>query len=108
MKKEKEPKLAPIYPIWGVYTLLYSACNQVGSHCRKKSEKKQMRKLYSFILLILTLASFGQDIERKNRYLFWTYHQRNVNTNGVSLGIGSFGESMNSYTNGLKIELIGM
>ena len=67
-----------------------------------------MRKLYSFILLILTLASFGQDIERKNHYLFWTYHQRNVTTNGVSLGIGSFGESMNSYTNGLKIELIGM
>jgi hypothetical protein len=67
-----------------------------------------MKNIYLFIIVIFSLKSFSQDIERKNRYLFWTYHQRNVNTNGVSLGIGSFGESMNNYTNGLKIELIGL
>ena len=67
-----------------------------------------MKKIYLFIVIILTFKSFGQDIERKNHYLFWTYHQKNVNTNGISLGVGSFGESMNSYTNGIKIELIGM
>lgn len=67
-----------------------------------------MERLLLFTLLLLTSISFGQNIERKNRYLVWTYHQKNINTNGISLGLGSFNESMNSYTNGLKIELIGM
>ena len=67
-----------------------------------------MKNLSLILVLFYTSICFGQDIERKNRSIFWTYHQKNVTTNGISLGIGSFGESMNSYTNGLKIELIGM
>ena len=79
---------------------------------QKKNRVHKMKKIYFFTVLLFTLNSFGQEIsqntERKNRYLFWTYHQKNVNTNGISFGVGSFGESMNSYTNGIKIELIGM
>ena len=67
-----------------------------------------MKNIYLFIIVIFSLKSFSQDIERKNHYLFWTYHQKNANTHGISLGLGSFKQSMNNYTNGLKIELIGM
>lgn len=67
-----------------------------------------MKYIFFFIIILLTLKSFSQEIQRKNHFLFWTYHQKNANTQGISLGLGSFKESMNNYTNGLKIELIGM
>lgn len=67
-----------------------------------------MKKSWILLLVLLSLNSFSQVVERKNHYVFWTYHQKNVNTNGISVGVGSFGEEMNSNTNGVKIELIGM
>jgi len=72
--------------------------------------KKQHLYIKTFIFLILSLKLIGQEIKRENYFPIWTYHQRNINVNGLSLGIGSFNYSdkiTNTYTNGLKVELIG-
>lgn len=60
------------------------------------------------LLTLLTIAFTAGGQKRKNYFLLWTYHQRNINIHGVSLGIGSVrGEPRNTNTNGIKIELIG-
>ncbi|MFN8273327.1 MAG: hypothetical protein U0X58_00415 [Flavobacteriaceae bacterium] len=66
--------------------------------------------LKTLLFLILSLKMLGQEIKRKNYFPIWTYHQRNINVNGLALGIGSFNYSdkiTNTHTNGIKVELIG-
>lgn len=64
------------------------------------------RTLILITLLNIAFTTTGQ--KRKNYFPLWTYHQRNINIHGVSLGIGSVrGEPRNTNTNGIKIELIG-
>ena len=58
------------------------------------------------LLLIFTTSVFGQD--RKNYFPLWTNHQENSNIHGISIGLGSFGDTpKNTYTNGIRIEIIG-
>jgi hypothetical protein len=62
--------------------------------------------IISFIfLLILTINGFAQ--KKKNYLPIWSYHQKNVNIYGLSVGIGSFFEPVNTNSYGVKIELIG-
>jgi hypothetical protein len=62
--------------------------------------------LASLTLILIVFTTNGQ--KRKNYFPIWTYHQRNINIHGVSLGIGSVrGEPRNTNTNGIKVELIG-
>lgn len=67
-----------------------------------------MKYLSIALFLFISIKTFGQEIERKKHYGVWTFHQKNTTTNGVSLGLASFNDTMNNYTNGLKIELIGL
>jgi hypothetical protein len=66
-----------------------------------------------FLLFIASLQCVAQDTLRvavkkqKHRFPIWTYHQKNVTTDGISLGLASWVGSENSNANGIKIELIG-
>lgn len=62
----------------------------------------------TLLFLILTISSYGQVDKRKNYFPIWTYHQKNINIHGISLGIGTVrAEPRYTNTNGIKIELIG-
>jgi hypothetical protein len=68
-----------------------------------------MNKLFTIIALnIITLTSiFGQT--KRNYFPIWTYHQKNVNIHGVSVGLGTASVNVrNVNTNGVKVELIGV
>lgn len=70
-----------------------------------------MRFLFLFCILINSIFLYSQSdsIKRKNRILLWTYHEKNTNTHGVSLGLGSIpSKKRNVITNGIKIEAIGV
>jgi hypothetical protein len=57
--------------------------------------------------LILAYSSLLAQ-EKKNYFPIWSFHQNNININGISIGLGSFNfEPKNTNTNGIKIELIG-
>jgi hypothetical protein len=58
------------------------------------------------LLVFATSAVHGQH--RRPRFPIWTFHQKNVNIYGVSVGIISGLWSGNTYTNGIKLELIGL
>lgn len=60
-------------------------------------------------LILLKAPASGQVNDRKNYFPIWTYHQRNINIHGVSIGLGtSMAEPRFTNTNGIKIELIGL
>lgn len=63
-----------------------------------------------FLALVLhgqTLCA--QETKRKNIFPIWTFHQREINIHGLSLGLASWqGEPRLTNTNGIKIELIGL
>jgi hypothetical protein len=62
--------------------------------------------LLPIFLLFSFQIAFAQ--KQKNKFPIWTYHQKNVNIYGVSLGIGTGSQTPKSTnTNGAKIELIG-
>eukprot|EP01133_Synstelium_polycarpum_P017807 gene17807-21238_t len=71
-------------------------------------------KLKFIMLLIIgsTMFSNAQSPARKNHFGAWTYHQKNVNINGLS--VGAFSEQgedqtgQNVHTNGIKIEALGL
>lgn len=53
-------------------------------------------------------TSFAQDGKQRNYFPAWTYHQKNINIHGISVGIGTVSNTVrNTNTNGIKIELIG-
>lgn len=68
-----------------------------------------MRFILTFLFLAVTSSSFSQ--KRTNVFPIWTYHTRNINIYGVSVGLGTLWEDRegprNTNTNGVKLELIG-
>ncbi len=70
-----------------------------------------MRSLYLpliFLTVALSTSTSGFAQKQKIRFPLWTFHQRNVDIYGVSLGFFSTVSQKNTTTNGLKIELIGL
>ena len=64
------------------------------------------RTYASIIFLVLTICSYAQNI---NRFPIWTFHEKNVNIHGISVGLFStFISERNTNTNGIKLELIGL
>ncbi len=62
----------------------------------------------TILFLILTISSYGQVEKRKNYFPIWTYHQKNINIHGVSVGIGTVKAAPRfTNTNGIKVEIIG-
>jgi len=60
----------------------------------------------SIIFFVLTICSYAQN---SNRFLIWTYHEKNVNIHGISVGLFStLMTERNTNTNGIKLELIGL
>ncbi len=69
---------------------------------------KCLKTILALILLILVSNSYGQDKKKRNLFPIWTYHQKNINIHGISLGIGSnLANPRYANTNGIKIEIIG-
>jgi len=65
-------------------------------------------RIYLIVLLTL-IASVANGQHRKLRFPVWTFHQKNVDIYGVSLGLASTGSAVrNTYTTGIKIEIIGL
>ena len=65
-------------------------------------------RIYLIVLLTL-IASVANRQHRKLRFPVWTFHQKNIDIYGVSLGLASTGaDVMNTYTTGIKIELFGL
>lgn len=64
--------------------------------------------LFSIFLLLFQSSFFGQENKKINFFPIWTYHQKNINIHGISIGIGTI-RSVPRFTNtnGIKIELIG-
>ena len=65
-----------------------------------------MRMALLLLLLFTTSVVHGQH--RRLRGPVWTFHEKNVNIYGVSVGLISRLWSGNTYTNGIKLELIGL
>ena len=67
-----------------------------------------LRKVITTSFLLLTLISLLKAQDKKNYYPIWTYHQKDINIYGLSVGLGSFtSEIKNTNTTGIKIELLG-
>lgn len=65
-------------------------------------------KLYLTVFLLFFALSAGAQT-KKTYFPAWTYHTRNANIYGVSLGLGSFGDKVvHTDTYGLKVEAIGL
>jgi len=63
------------------------------------------RACMSIIFIVLTICSYGQN---KNRFPIWTFHEKNVNIQGISVGFwSSLISGRNTNTNGIRLELIG-
>jgi hypothetical protein len=71
-----------------------------------------MRTNYILILILFIMSTclIGQEKVQKNYFPVWTFHQKNANIHGVSVGIASMlrADSSRTNTNGIKIELIGL
>jgi hypothetical protein len=57
-------------------------------------------------LLTACMAHRAAAQQRKNVFPIWTFHQRHLNIHDVSLGLIS--TELNTYTNGIRLELIGL
>jgi hypothetical protein len=63
--------------------------------------------IFQGLSILAGYHAYGQQTKRKNIFPIWTYHQKNRNIHGISLGLIT-PEKGNSNTNGIKIELIGL
>lgn len=65
-----------------------------------------------FLLVVFFLSSFvsvSQERKKRNIFPIWTYHRKNTNIHGLSLGAFTvFDEPRKVKTNGIKLELIGV
>lgn len=66
-------------------------------------------KIFSiFLICLIAQSAYAQLPKRKTYFPAWSYHQRNSNINGFSVGLGSFANSpVNVHSNGIRIEAIG-
>ncbi len=73
-----------------------------------------MKQTTFLIIFFLLCSNFlnGQIEEKKNYFPIWTFHQKNINIHGLSIGLASLGAidkgQYQTNTNGIKIELIGL
>ena len=67
-------------------------------------------RILSFILFFaITFTAYTQNIEKKNYFPIWTFHQDSINIHGVSVGLWTINkEPKYTNTNGIKFELIGI
>jgi hypothetical protein len=67
----------------------------------------RISSILPIFLLFFSQIAIAQ--KQKNIFPIWTYHQKNVNIYGVSLGIGTLMKSpKNTNTTGIKIEIPGI
>jgi hypothetical protein len=67
---------------------------------------KRIIFLLFFVTTVHAICSYGQNA---NRFPVWTYHEKNVNIHGISVGLAStIISERNTNTNGIKLELIGL
>lgn len=59
----------------------------------------------SILFFVMTICSYGQN---DNRFPIWTFHEKNVNIHGISVGFFSTDNERNTNTNGVRLELIGL
>jgi hypothetical protein len=68
----------------------------------------QIKIITTALLVILTINATSQTIKRKNYFPIWTFHQDNININGISIGLLTVDNGPRfTNTNGIKFELIG-
>jgi hypothetical protein len=73
-----------------------------------------MKNLKATVLIIMvSISAYAQQPVRTNRFPAGTFHQKNLNINGISVGLytgfGDFGDSVaNVHTNGMRLEAVGM
>jgi len=101
-------------------TIKLSICNLASSEdnssffaCIHLVNKMKTMKLKLILLLLIgsTTAVLAQSPKRKNRYPVGTFHQKNQNITGISVGLYSGfddNEDRNVHTNGIRLEPIGM
>ncbi len=59
--------------------------------------------------LFISLSTQAQNDRRKNYFPGWTYHQKDINIHGISVGFGSgINDSESANTNGIKLEVPGV
>lgn len=83
------------------------------TRCRIQSvvqHKMKYRIILTLIILLFKLSAVCQDSEHRSlRLPIWTFHEKNVNIYGVSLGAFSwYGNDRNTVANGLRIEVPGV
>lgn len=66
-----------------------------------------MKIIYSTVLIFI-FSVFKLSAENTDYYPIWTYHQDSVNIHGISIGLITTPDQKATYTNGIKIELIGL
>ncbi len=65
--------------------------------------------IFILVFVLSCTIADGQDVKRKNFFPIWSYHQKNINIHGVSLGLWTGAATPRfTNTNGVKIELIGV
>lgn len=66
-----------------------------------------MKSILKILLLVFVVTS-GKAQQRKNYFPCWSFHQKNANIHGISIGIGSTLNNLkNTKTNGIRLELFG-
>ena len=66
-------------------------------------------KYLLIIIVVLTFSNSAFSQSRKNYFPIWTFHQKNANIHGVSVGLYSgYDYPRRTTTNGLKLELLGL
>jgi hypothetical protein len=64
------------------------------------------RTFTGIIFFAMTICSYGQN---GNRFPLWTFHKKDVNIHGISVGLWSdIQNERNTNTNGIRLELIGL
>ena len=82
---------------------------------KKLNQINLLKAIFFFICLGFIHYSYGQNYNRfsqkkfSHRFPIWTFHEKNVNIHGVSVGLWSFSDNeRNTNTNGIRLELIGL
>ena len=64
------------------------------------------RTFASIVFFVLAIYSYGQ---RGNRFPVWTFHEKDVDIHGISVGLlSTVVDERSTNTNGIRLELIGL
>jgi len=74
-----------------------------------------MKKIILTIAIFITVnnLAFSQEEqdtvkEKNNKYGIWSFHAKDVNIHGISVGFLTWIKEKNTNTNGTRLELIGL